>query len=361
MVGASRIAGFLVGVVGEVGDELSDELAGVLFVLGHEICTAGFGGVDLRTTQLLEVDLLAGDHLHHPRGGDGHRAHPLDHHREVGEHGRVGRARDAGAVEHADLGNAPREHRVVVVVFADAFAVGEKARLLIDPSTRRIHQIENRLAGLERALLHAEELLDALLGHRARLHGEVVGHRVERSALELGGPGEQSVGRQLVLAIEVGELAVLERKPVVEPEIEAIADEQFALIVQAVLVLLRSPCSMSAISSRRSSSRSVGPSVVDARDPPAPFVADRSSLAGGSAVVAGASPSPTYTSIADPVCSASALPMTRASSSLAPSPMRISIPILCNNCGKTFPCRRPDRIERERRNGLSVGRVDVDE
>ena len=62
-VGAWRL---LVRVVREVGDELGDQLAGVFFVAGHQIRTARFGRVDLRPAELLEVDLLAGDHLDHP-------------------------------------------------------------------------------------------------------------------------------------------------------------------------------------------------------------------------------------------------------------------------------------------------------
>src|SRR5699024_748006 len=81
----------------------------------------------------------------------------------------VGCPRDTRPVEHTDLGDSSREHRVIVVIFPDPFAVGEEARLLVDPPAGRVHQIKNWLTGFERALLHPEELLDALARHAAGL------------------------------------------------------------------------------------------------------------------------------------------------------------------------------------------------
>ncbi len=97
-------------------------------------------------TEFLESDLFASDHLDHARGSDSHRGHSLDHDGEIREDGRVGGAGDTRAVQDADLRDAPREHRVVVVVLAYPFAVGEKARLLIDTSAGGIHQVEDGLA-----------------------------------------------------------------------------------------------------------------------------------------------------------------------------------------------------------------------
>ncbi len=174
------------GMIWQVPDELGDQLSGVGFVLGHEVRATGVTRVYLGATERLEVDVLAGHHLHHPRAGDGHRRHALDHDGEVGEDGGVRGTGDTGPIEHADLGNVPREQRVVVVVLPDPLAVGEKARLLVDPPTRGVHQVQHRPAAFERPVLHLEELLDTLRGHAPGLDGEVVRHHVEIATLEGG-------------------------------------------------------------------------------------------------------------------------------------------------------------------------------
>ena len=122
---------------------------------------------------------------------------------------------------------------MVVVVLPDALPVGEEAGLLVDAAARGVHQVQHRFAGFEGALLHPEELLDALRRHRPALDRVVVGHEVDVPALELRGAGQQPVGRQLVVGVELRELAVLERQSVrPEPQLQPVPDEQLSLLRQ---------------------------------------------------------------------------------------------------------------------------------
>lgn len=60
------------------------------------------------------------------------------------------------------------------------------------------------------------------------------------AALEFGRAGDQAVGRQSVIGVEFGELAVLEQESVfAEPEVDAVADEQLSLVGKPLDVLLR--------------------------------------------------------------------------------------------------------------------------
>ena len=72
---------------------------------------------------------------------------------------------------------------------------------------------------------------------------------MDRPTLEVGGPGEEAVRREAVVAVrvrrrrvprvEVGELAVLEGETVGKPEVESVADEQFAGLALSLAVLRR--------------------------------------------------------------------------------------------------------------------------
>jgi hypothetical protein len=127
---------------------------------------------------------------------------------------------------------------VVVEVLPDALLLGEEAGLVGDPGSTGVDQVEHRLAGAQGPLLGAEELLDALLGHRAGLDGVVVGLDEHLAAVELADARDHAVGRQVVVGEVVGEQALLGLEPVLEEKPQALADEQLVVVLEPPLVLL---------------------------------------------------------------------------------------------------------------------------
>jgi hypothetical protein len=196
--------------------------------------------VQVGATQRLKVGLLARDHLDHARRGDAHGAHASHHDREVAKDGCVRGTRDAGAIEHADLGDDAAENGVVVEVAADAAHVGEEPGLVRDARARGVDKVEDGPARLEGTVLNAKELLDAALGHGAGLDRVVVGLEMHQAVVDSAHARDHAVGRKLVLGEVVCEQPVLELGSCGEEQAKPVADKELARFGQGLFVLGRS-------------------------------------------------------------------------------------------------------------------------
>ncbi len=108
-------AGSLLSVVGRnVAQELLDHLHALLLGLGREAGHTALAGVNAGATEVLGVDVLAGDGLHHLRTGEEHVAGALGHEDEVGEGRGVNGTTGAGAHDGGNLGNHTRSEDVAL-------------------------------------------------------------------------------------------------------------------------------------------------------------------------------------------------------------------------------------------------------
>jgi len=162
---------------------------------------------------------------------------------------------------------------VVVVVLPDSLAVCEETPLLVDAAAGGVHQVEDWFPGLERSLLHPEELLDpfsaidpaltvkSLAAKNRSLPSKVTAPVSRPSAgSRVSGQPSSISGESSCQPSKLANVPSSKWTPSSpEPEVETVADEQLPLLAQPVPVLSGPPRWMSAISSRRRRSRSVGP------------------------------------------------------------------------------------------------------
>ena len=181
--------------------------------------------------ELLEVDLLADDHLNHARRSEIHRGIALDHHDHVAERGDVCPTRGGGSEEQADLRHHARELDLVVEDAASVPAAGEHVDLVGDARAGRVDEIEQRDSQPGRGLLYAHDLLHRPRAPAARLHGGVVGHHGDLAALDGAEARDHAVGRKL-FGEHVGEQPVFEERILVEQQVESLARGQLVLLAE---------------------------------------------------------------------------------------------------------------------------------
>ena len=219
----------LLPVRGEVGEVALGEVDPLLVGLDEEVAAARDAGVHLRAAHLLERDVLADDHLGHPRRAEVHRGVAVAHDHDVAEGGDVGAAGGARPEQHADLRHGARELHLVEEDPARVAAAGEHLDLLGDPRARRVDEVDHRHAVRERGLLDAEDLLDRLRPPGAGLDRRVVGHQRDRAPADRPHAGDDAVGAE-PLGLPVGQQRVLGERAGVEQPRDPLAHGQLALL-----------------------------------------------------------------------------------------------------------------------------------
>jgi hypothetical protein len=216
-------------VRGEEGEVALGEIDPLLVRLDEEVAAARDAGVHLRAAHLLERELLADDHLGHPRRAEVHRGVAVAHDHDVAEGGDVGAAGRARAEQHADLRDGAGELHLVEEDPASVAAAREHLHLLGDAGARRVDEVDHRHAVRERGLLDAEDLLDGLRAPGAGLHRRVVGHERDGAAADRPHAGHDPVGAE-ALGLPVREQRVLGEGARVEQPRDPLAHGQLALL-----------------------------------------------------------------------------------------------------------------------------------
>jgi hypothetical protein len=193
--------------------------------------------VHARAAQLLERGLLPDGHLDHPGRADVETGLAVHHDDEIGERGKIRRARRRGTEEDAHLRHHARELDLVVEDAPRVIAPGEDLDLLRDPPTGGVDQIDERDLQALGALRNADDLLDGFLAPRPRLHRVVVGHDADGAAAHRAHAGDDAVGGRVRLLVSGEQEVFLELGAGIEQEAETVADEELALVLQLVAVL----------------------------------------------------------------------------------------------------------------------------
>ena len=195
----------------------------------HEVVAAAADGrVHARAAHLLERHLLADHHLGHARRAEVHRGVALDHEHDVAERRDVRTARGRRAEQAAHLRHPAREPHLVGEDPARAAPTREQLDLVGDARAGGVDEVDDRQLVPQRGLGEPHDLLDGPRAPRARLHRRVVGHHAHRPAVDAADAGDHAVGGQVV-GERVGEQPSSTNEPVVEQQLEPVADEQLVL------------------------------------------------------------------------------------------------------------------------------------
>ena len=188
----------------------------------------GLRDVHAGAAHLLQRRDLADDHLGHPRRAEVHRGVAVDHEHDVAERRDVGAAGRRRAEQAAHLRHLAGQADLVVEDPTGAAAAGEQLHLVGQPGAGRVDEPHDRHLLGERRLRRADHLLDGAGAPRPGLDHRVVGDDHGRHALDRAPPGDDAVGRQPG-GHGVGQHGVLDERPLVEQQVDALAGRELAL------------------------------------------------------------------------------------------------------------------------------------
>ena len=157
---------------------------------------AGLGHVGVRAAQFLHRDVLAGDGLDDVGAGDEHLAGLVDHHDEVGQRGGVDVAAGGGAHDQRDLRDDAGGQDVVV---EDLAVEAQRDDTLLDAGAGAVVDADQRAAGLDRQLLHLDDLLAVHLAEAAAEHRDVLAEDADVAAVDGAVAGDHAVAERAVV------------------------------------------------------------------------------------------------------------------------------------------------------------------
>ena len=228
-----RVARRIGEVVGrQVAQQIADVVERVVFTGGDVVRRAGLGHVGVRAAQLLHRHVLAGDGLDHVGTGDEHLAGLVDHHDEVGQRGGVDVPAGGGAHDQRDLRDDAGGQDVVV---EDLAVQAKRDDTLLDARAGAVVDADQRAAGLDREVLHLDDLLAVDLAEAAAEHRDVLAEDAHVAAVDGAVTGDHTVAeRTLLVQAEVGaavpgQRVELDERPLVQQRVDALAGGQLAL------------------------------------------------------------------------------------------------------------------------------------
>ena len=198
---------------------------------------AGAAGVDLRATELLGGDVLAGRGLHQRRAAKEDRAGAADDDGLVAHRGHVRATGRARAHDQRDLRDRGGRHpRLVVEDPAEVVAVREDVGLERQERAARIDQVDAWQPVLERDLLRPQVLADRHRVVRTALDRRVVGDDHAGRAFDPADPGDDP-GSGRVVVVQAGRREgrqLEEGRAWVEQALDALADRELASLAVAL-------------------------------------------------------------------------------------------------------------------------------
>ena len=228
-----RIARRIRVVVGrQVGQQVAHVVERVLLAGGDVVRGARLGHVGVRAAEFLHRDVLAGDGLDHVGTGDEHLAGLVDHHDEVGERGGVDVPAGGGAHDQRDLRDDAGGQDVAV---EDLAVQAERDDALLDAGAGAVVDADQRAAGLDRQLLHLDDLLAVHLAQAAAEHGGVLAEDAHVAAVDGAVAGDDAVAEgPLLIEAEVGaavsgQRVEFDERALVEQRVDPLARGQLAL------------------------------------------------------------------------------------------------------------------------------------
>ena len=171
---------------------------------------------------------LPDHHLRHAGAAEVHGGVAVDHDDDVGERRDVGPAGRRGPEQAADLRNLARQRHLVVEDPPGAAAPREELDLVGDPRAGGVDEPEDRQLLTQGHLRGPHDLLHRAGAPRAGLDGRVVGDDDRRPAVDGAAPRDDTVGREPG-GHRVGVAAVLDERPLVEQQVDPLADVQLVL------------------------------------------------------------------------------------------------------------------------------------
>ena len=213
------------------GDDVADDLEGMLVVLGQVVGDAGDLRVHVAAAEFLGRDDLADRGLHQRRAAQEDGALVADDHGLVAHRGDVGAAGGAGAHHGGDLRDLGRGHLGLVEEDpAEVLLVREDLVLLGQEGPAGVHEVDAGQPVLQRDFLGPEVLLDRHRVVGAALDGGVVGDDQHLAAVDQADPGDDPGAGRIVVVHAVGgqRRDLQERAAVIEQLVDAFPRQELA-------------------------------------------------------------------------------------------------------------------------------------
>ena len=149
-----------------------------------------------RTTQMLSINILTGDGLHHLRTCQKHIAGSFGHHDEVGQCRRINGTTGARTHDRTDLRDDTGSQ---YVAFEDLTISGQGGNALLNTCAARVVHADDRSAIGHGHIHHLANLLSHCLGQRATIDCEVLSIDINQTTINRCRTCDDTIAEELLL------------------------------------------------------------------------------------------------------------------------------------------------------------------
>ncbi len=222
----------LPAVLGEEGEQVAHLRKCLVLGIRLKMCDAAPLRVNVRTAELLLVDLLSGGDAHHIRASDKHVTDLAHHEGEIGDRRRIDCSTGARPGDDGQL----RDHATGAhVAVEDVRVSGERHHPLLDARPRAVVDADHRRPGALGQLHHLAHFFGERFTQRSPHERRVVGEDEHLSTSNQAVPGDDTIAhgpalRHVELGRAVGHEGVqLDEATPVEQAPDALPGSQLAL------------------------------------------------------------------------------------------------------------------------------------
>ena len=228
-------------VLGDEGEQVTDQADTFLFIVYSEVSDTTLGGMYAGTTELLLGNVFTRDGLDDLGAREEHVARTLAHDVEVSKSRRVNGTTGARTKDSGDLGDHTRSQDVVL---EDVTIATESVDTFLNTGTTRVIKADDRSTHLHSKLHDLTDLRSQHFGECTTKDGEVLCEDIDQTTVNRTGTGDDTVTEELRLVDTEVRRAVQDEgvdfveATFVEEEGDTLASGELTLLVLAVDTLL---------------------------------------------------------------------------------------------------------------------------
>ena len=228
-------------VLGDEGEQVTDQADTFLFIVYSEVSDTTLGGMYAGTTELLLGNVFTRDGLDDLGAREEHIARTLAHNVEVSKSRRVNGTTSTRTEDSGDLGDHTRSQDVVL---EDVTIAAESVDTFLNTGTTRVVKADDRSTHLHSELHDLTDLRSQHFGECTTEDGEVLCKDIDQTTVDRTGPGDDTVTEELRLVDTEVRRAVQDEgvdfveATFVKEEGDTLASGELTLLVLAVDTLL---------------------------------------------------------------------------------------------------------------------------
>ena len=183
-------------VLGDEGEQVTDQADTFLFIIYSEVSDTTLGGMYAGTTELLLGNVFTSDSLNDLGTSEEHVARTLAHDVEVSKSRRINGTTGARTEDSRDLGDHTRSQDVVL---EDVTIATESVDTFLNTGTTRVVKADDRSTHLHSELHDLTDLRSQHFGECTTKDGEVLCEDIDQTTVDRTGTSDDTVTEELRL------------------------------------------------------------------------------------------------------------------------------------------------------------------